>query len=42
MFSVRKEIKDLEAEIHEKDGLSVMYQHQEGYHIVNQMIKMIH
>ena len=30
MFSVRKEIQDLAAEIDEKDGLSVMYQHREG------------
>ena len=39
MLSVRKEIKDLAAEIDKKDGLSVMYQYREGYHIVNQMIK---
>ena len=37
-FSVSKEIKDLAAEIDGKDGLSVTYQHREGYPIVNQMI----
>ena len=39
MFNVRKEIRELAAEMDEKNGLSATYQHKEGLHIMDQMIK---
>ena len=39
MFNVRKEIRELAAEMDEKNGLSATYQHKEGLHIIHQMIK---
>jgi hypothetical protein len=39
MFSVRRDIANLAAEIDEKNGLSATYTHKEGQHIMDNMIR---
>ena len=39
MFNVCKEIRELAAEMDEKNGFSATYQHKEGLHIMDLMIK---